>query len=376
MPHWNQALLFGLFSALSLPLGAWLGIVLSPVSHEATAKWMAFGAGALVYAVATQMYGMAVFALLDKSPMKPDPQPCLEACQDLFDNIVVECIAGLVGAGIFLGLGKLLARLSRPPEVSSVGGPTTERASLASNGRPSLASLGRFSLPRPSLGTLPCVEDCPIAALRSFRVSRPTTGRPSAFQGGVLPLSREELERLNLNTAAESDTGSSVAMAMWLGMLLDGIPESLMMGFMTNKEDITMSFVIAIFVANFPEAFSGASLLRKQGMPPWKILMLWSAIFLLTGVLAMLGSLMLPVSSDKEVTQIENYSDSICEGIAGGMMLAMLATAMLPEAFRGAGEAAGIYFVLGFVLSLAITCVEARFGTVQNVRPSDGPTWF
>ena len=35
---------------------------------------------------------------------------------------------------------------------------------------------------------------------------------------------------------------------------------------MTNEGAVTFSFLIAIFIANFPEAFSGASLLLGQNM--------------------------------------------------------------------------------------------------------------
>lgn len=60
---------------------------------------------------------------------------------------------------------------------------------------------------------------------------------------------------------------AQVALSMWLGMMLDGIPEALMLGFMTNEGSVTFSFLVAIFIANFPEAFSGSSLLRGQKMP-------------------------------------------------------------------------------------------------------------
>eukprot|EP00930_Biecheleria_cincta_P008803 TRINITY_DN110375_c0_g1_i1.p1 TRINITY_DN110375_c0_g1~~TRINITY_DN110375_c0_g1_i1.p1 ORF type:complete len:104 (-),score=20.15 TRINITY_DN110375_c0_g1_i1:212-523(-) len=96
---------------------------------------------------------------------------------------------------------------------------------------------------------------------------------------------------------------------------------------------------------------------------------MWLIIFALAGILATVGSLILPVTHDETAGKVENLIGSVSEGVAGGMMLGMVATAMLPEAFKGAGEAAGVYFVLGFVLSLSITCVEARFGTVQNPRP-------
>ena len=41
----------------------------------------------------------------------------------------------------------------------------------------------------------------------------------------------------------------------------------LRLGFMTNEGSVTFSFLVAIFIANFPEAFSGASLLLGQKMP-------------------------------------------------------------------------------------------------------------
>lgn len=67
--------------------------------------------------------------------------------------------------------------------------------------------------------------------------------------------------------AAASMGSAQVALSMWLGMMLDGIPEALMLGFMTNEGSVTFSFLVAIFIANFPEAFSGSSLLLGQKMP-------------------------------------------------------------------------------------------------------------
>ena len=45
----------------------------------------------------------------------------------------------------------------------------------------------------------------------------------------------------------------------------------LRLGFMTNEGAVTFSFLVAIFIANFPEAFSGASLLLGQRMSVWRI---------------------------------------------------------------------------------------------------------
>ncbi|OLQ02940.1 hypothetical protein AK812_SmicGene14161 [Symbiodinium microadriaticum] len=57
------------------------------------------------------------------------------------------------------------------------------------------------------------------------------------------------------------------------------------------------------------------------------------------------------------------------EGLTGGAMLAMVSTAMLPEAFKGAGDRAGLLFVLGFGLSVWITCLGYRFGSPQQQSP-------
>merc|ERR1719491_1579838 len=54
------ALVFGIVSGLSLPIGAACGIVLSPVSGRVCSMMMAFGAGALVFAVTVEIYGHAL----------------------------------------------------------------------------------------------------------------------------------------------------------------------------------------------------------------------------------------------------------------------------------------------------------------------------
>ena len=58
-----------------------------------------------------------------------------------------------------------------------------------------------------------------------------------------------------------------------------------MLGFMTNEQNITFEFLLAVFVANFPEAFSAASLLRAQKVPIRRIFSMWMIVFVLTGLL-------------------------------------------------------------------------------------------
>jgi len=149
-----------------------------------------------------------------------------------------------------------------------------------------------------------------------------------------------------------------LAMSMWLGLLLDGIPESLVIGFMVNAHKISLIFVIAIFIANFPEAYSASALLDAQKLPRVKIFMMWFLVFMVTGALACLGSLLLPEAQhgDEEAERFEERAAAIMEGITGGSMMAMLGTAMLPEAFHMVGAPSGLLFAAGFVFSYLVDC--------------------
>lgn len=157
---------------------------------------------------------------------------------------------------------------------------------------------------------------------------------------------------------------SAVAFSMWLGVTLDGIPEALMLGFKTNEGSLSWQFIVAVFIANFPEAFSAASLLKDQGVSTSKIMVMWSSVFVITGVLAFFASWAMPddVSEGSTVYQVRSSTTAGLEGLTGGAMLAMVSTAMLPEAFHGGGDLSGCIFVLGFVLSVLLQTMGIKFG--------------
>ena len=86
-----------------------------------------------------------------------------------------------------------------------------------------------------------------------------------------------------------------------------------------------------------------------------------------TGLLAVIGSLIMPQNIRQESRQdyIRDRSTAAMEGIVGGAMFAMIATSMLPAAFKGAERNAGLFFVMGFVFSVLVGVLGARFGEVQ-----------
>mmetsp|Transcript_135965 Transcript_135965/g.378949 ORF Transcript_135965/g.378949 Transcript_135965/m.378949 type:complete len:422 (-) Transcript_135965:251-1516(-) len=420
MDLWLQALLFGLFSALSLPVGAVLGIFLAPVKESVTAKWMAFGSGALVYAVATQLYGESLDRLLLAAAKgKEEGRGCDKLCRIRCANVFVQLVTGIVGAVLYLGLNRCLEAVARrtapgegdtetpahTPTGSVAAAPVTQL--MANPAQPPHGGAGRSHHLGAALGpavaaqqqllptmqrTMTCPPapvTTPIVALSAFRraasTTQPTAGADAAAAvatataalaspaapaaaptNGVAVV--EHCAALHDQHPPVDVSSSNVALSMWLGLLLDGIPESLMLGFMTNEKAISFTFLVAILVANFPEAFSGASLLTSQGMKKHRVFLMWFVVFALTGFLSMVGSLIMPnaVTKGSIEERVRYTSTAAFEGLTGGAMLAMIATAMIPEAFRGAGEAAGLLFVLGFVLSVFISCLGARFGGPQG----------
>ncbi|MDX1353772.1 MAG: cyclic nucleotide-binding domain-containing protein, partial [Thiomicrorhabdus sp.] len=88
-------------------------------------------------------------------------------------------------------------------------------------------------------------------------------------------------------------------LAIWLGIFLDGIPESLMIGsHFTEGHTISISLIAALFLANYPEALSSSASMREQGIPFKTVLFAWTLIMLLTGLGAAMGSVLLQGTSE------------------------------------------------------------------------------
>jgi CRP-like cAMP-binding protein len=137
----------------------------------------------------------------------------------------------------------------------------------------------------------------------------------------------------------------SAAMAMFLGILLDGIPESFVIGAnVLVTGGISLSLIGGLLLANLPEALSSAAAMREQGMRIAKILWMWTSLMLITGLGAGLGAVFLRGAPETLFALIE--------GIAAGAMLTMVAETMLPEAFHKGGGVVGISTLAGFLAAV------------------------
>ncbi|WP_018617336.1 ZIP family metal transporter [Segetibacter koreensis] len=140
--------------------------------------------------------------------------------------------------------------------------------------------------------------------------------------------------------------GSGTAIAV--GALLDGIPESIVIGVsMIKGGTVSMVAVIAIFLSNVPEGLSSAAGMKKAKRSVKYVFLLWTAIAVISGISSLCGYVIFDGFS-KDVI-------AATTAIAAGAILAMLADTMIPEAFETAHNFAGLITVIGFLCAFILT---------------------
>jgi CRP-like cAMP-binding protein len=432
MDHTLLAFLFGGLSAASLPIGAAAGIWLNP-SLRLTAAVMAFGAGALLCALALEL----VVPALAHFP------------EDPFQSFKWMAIGSMIGCLLFIGLDQALAnmggylrkhstiaqRLKRskkkqfrkildklsvldlmlalpPDEIKRVVSDIEKRVFKAgelicheedpcdalfliesgkvrvqphnSDGKEGQVSIltkgeafGEMALVTgvPAISRAEAIEDTVLWEVHKDDFSdvvavspglHHTLGRLAAHHRGEnsheikrdqseswLAAASQNLEsevgkpteaEIISAASAEKKSGSNVALAIWLGIALDGIPESLVIGGSMEGASISLALIGGLFLANFPESMSSASVMKKQGSSAINILSMWVTLMVMTAVGAALGHLF--------IADAPHHLRAILEGMAAGAMLAMIAQTMLPEAFEHGGWLTGLMTVVGFLAAI------------------------
>jgi zinc transporter ZupT len=170
------------------------------------------------------------------------------------------------------------------------------------------------------------------------------------LQNMAMPLTDREIHE----DSHKATLGKGAAMAIWLGILLDGIPESLIIGiFSASVTGISVAFITGVFLANLPEAMSSAVGMRQSGMSFRRILIMWSSLCLITAVGAAIGVLLFPPGGGAT----SHLTLGLIEGLAAGAMLTMIAETMLPEAYEQGGAIVGFATLLGFLTALVVKVI-------------------
>lgn len=142
------------------------------------------------------------------------------------------------------------------------------------------------------------------------------------------------------------DGGGGMALA--LGALLDGIPESAAIGItLLGGGSVGIPVVAAVFLSNVPEGWSSSAGMRKSGKSTRYILTLWLAVTAAAAISSLLGYVVLGQAPDVVVGGVQAF--------AAGAIITMLADTMMPEAFERGGPTTGLVTALGFTLSFLLS---------------------
>ena len=154
-------------------------------------------------------------------------------------------------------------------------------------------------------------------------------------------------QRLDMDGVQSSGSGIGILM----GSLLDGVPESLVLGLsLVHSPEVSVAFIFAIAISNIPQGLGGTAGMLSSGWPRNKITRLWLAVCGLSILAAALGyglALLVPGANGAAI-----------DAFAAGALLVMLSDSMIPESFEHGGRETGLLMVLGFAVALAMTLAQ------------------
>ena len=131
-------------------------------------------------------------------------------------------------------------------------------------------------------------------------------------------------------------SGTSIA----LGTALDAVPEALVLGVTLRAGGPDLALIVALALANLPEALSGTAGMRAASRSSAYVLTLWSGIALGTAATTALAFHLLSDLGPRATAILMTYG--------AGALIAMAAETMIPEAFHNGPRYSGVLAALGF----------------------------
>jgi zinc transporter, ZIP family len=131
-------------------------------------------------------------------------------------------------------------------------------------------------------------------------------------------------------------SGTSIA----LGTALDAVPEALVLGVTLRAGGPDLALVVALALANVPEALSGTAGMRLASRSSTYVVSLWSGTTLGTAGTTALAFYFLG--------ELGPDATAILKAYGGGALIAMTVETMVPEAFHNGPRFSGVLAAAGF----------------------------
>jgi ZIP family zinc transporter len=142
--------------------------------------------------------------------------------------------------------------------------------------------------------------------------------------------------------------GTGAALGIVVGAVVDGVPESLIFGIqLATGQPISAAFLFAVWISNIPQALAPSVDLAQNRWSPARLGGMWAVVGIACGIVAALGFLLGTI--DVAAT------GGRAAAFAAGGLLAMLSDSLMLFAFERSGVWAGIFTVIGFAVSLAMS---------------------
>lgn len=136
-------------------------------------------------------------------------------------------------------------------------------------------------------------------------------------------------------------------LAIFFGTIMDAIPESLMIGAsLTHHASVNSLLVVSIFISNIPEGLSSTAGMKDSGYSKRKVLFLWVTVLVVSAIASWVGYFLLGGASEMVKSGIAAF--------AGGGIIAMVASTMMPEAYEDSGPITGLIAALGLLASIIL----------------------
>jgi zinc transporter, ZIP family len=148
---------------------------------------------------------------------------------------------------------------------------------------------------------------------------------------------------------AEGAQESGSPLAIVFGSVLDGVPESFVLGLTVLQGGVSVALLVGVILSNLPEGLSSSSGMRIAGWTRERVVKMWLLVIAVSAVSAALGYLLLDPASGR--------TGAFAQGFAAGALLAMVTDTMLPESYDIERINTGALVAIGFAISLMLSAI-------------------